>query len=221
MPLKIAHLSSELAPLAKVGGLGDVVGALSAEQSRRGHSVVVVLPGYGAHGIPASVVVKFLSSLVTIGSGGSIGREGGIVQLSATLAGTTTGTWLNFSVDAQGPGILPDWESWVYRDDEALLWSMNVGSGNAPAVWSLNNQGPLSIAGGRHTLMLVADLSSMVKGWFVGNFTPSVLRTESAEVADTFTTRLAGLLGRSGLEPGQGLVLTKTGSVPMSDSLVE
>ena len=31
-------------------------------------------------------VVKFLSSLVTIGSGGSIGREGGIVQLAATLA---------------------------------------------------------------------------------------------------------------------------------------
>jgi H+/Cl- antiporter ClcA len=30
--------------------------------------------------------VKFLSSLITIGSGGSIGREGGIVQLSATLA---------------------------------------------------------------------------------------------------------------------------------------
>lgn len=30
--------------------------------------------------------IKFLSSLVTIGSGGSIGREGGIVQLSATLA---------------------------------------------------------------------------------------------------------------------------------------
>jgi chloride channel protein, CIC family len=33
-----------------------------------------------------SAVVKFLSSLVTIGSGGSIGREGGITQLSATLA---------------------------------------------------------------------------------------------------------------------------------------
>ena len=30
--------------------------------------------------------MKFLSSLVTIGSGGSIGREGGIVQLAATLA---------------------------------------------------------------------------------------------------------------------------------------
>ena len=33
-----------------------------------------------------SGLVKFLSSLVTIGSGGSIGREGGIVQLAATLA---------------------------------------------------------------------------------------------------------------------------------------
>ena len=31
-------------------------------------------------------LIKFLSSLVTIGSGGSIGREGGITQLSATLA---------------------------------------------------------------------------------------------------------------------------------------
>ena len=31
-------------------------------------------------------LVKFLSSLITIGSGGSIGREGGITQLSATFA---------------------------------------------------------------------------------------------------------------------------------------
>lgn len=31
-------------------------------------------------------MVKFISSLITIGSGGSIGREGGITQLSATLA---------------------------------------------------------------------------------------------------------------------------------------
>ena len=31
-------------------------------------------------------LVKFLSSLITIGTGGSIGREGGITQLSATFA---------------------------------------------------------------------------------------------------------------------------------------
>jgi len=33
-----------------------------------------------------TAIIKFLSSLITIGTGGSIGREGGIVQLSATLA---------------------------------------------------------------------------------------------------------------------------------------
>ena len=38
-----------------------------------------------------SGLVKFLSSLVTIGSGGSIGREGGITQLSATLASKLAG----------------------------------------------------------------------------------------------------------------------------------
>jgi CIC family chloride channel protein len=33
-----------------------------------------------------SAIIKFFSSLITIGSGGSIGREGGITQLSATFA---------------------------------------------------------------------------------------------------------------------------------------
>jgi H+/Cl- antiporter ClcA len=33
-----------------------------------------------------SAVIKFVSSLITIGSGGSIGREGGITQLAATIA---------------------------------------------------------------------------------------------------------------------------------------
>jgi starch synthase len=45
-PLRIAHFGSEMAPVVKVGGLGDVIGALSREQARRGHSVVVVLPAY-------------------------------------------------------------------------------------------------------------------------------------------------------------------------------
>ena len=44
--LSIVHLASEFAPLAKVGGLADMVGALSAEQLRRGHRVRVALPGY-------------------------------------------------------------------------------------------------------------------------------------------------------------------------------
>jgi starch synthase len=45
-PLHVVHVTSEMAPLAKVGGLGDMVAALAGEQARRGHAVTVVLPGY-------------------------------------------------------------------------------------------------------------------------------------------------------------------------------
>ncbi len=51
--LSIAHVASEMAPLAKVGGLADVVAALAIEQARRGHHVLVVLPHYRTLTIPA------------------------------------------------------------------------------------------------------------------------------------------------------------------------
>ena len=44
--LRIAHIASEMAPIVKVGGLGDVVAALAAEQARRGHRVTVAIPAY-------------------------------------------------------------------------------------------------------------------------------------------------------------------------------
>ena len=44
--MKILMASTELAPLARTGGLGDVVEALPAELQHRGHEVSVVLPLY-------------------------------------------------------------------------------------------------------------------------------------------------------------------------------
>ena len=44
--MHIIHLSSELAPIAKVGGLGDVVYGLSKELVRQGHTVEIILPKY-------------------------------------------------------------------------------------------------------------------------------------------------------------------------------
>jgi CIC family chloride channel protein len=72
-----------------VGGLcaGLVLfwGLRLAGPQRSSNLLEVVVAGDGR--LPfRSAVVKFLSSLITIGSGGSIGREGGITQLSATLA---------------------------------------------------------------------------------------------------------------------------------------
>jgi starch synthase len=48
----IAHVASEMAPLVKIGGLGDVVGALAVEQARQGHRVTVALPGYPGVTLP-------------------------------------------------------------------------------------------------------------------------------------------------------------------------
>jgi starch synthase len=42
--MKIAHISSEVAPWCKSGGLGDVLGALPAAQARAGAQVAVFLP---------------------------------------------------------------------------------------------------------------------------------------------------------------------------------
>ncbi|MGL4460690.1 MAG: glycogen/starch synthase, partial [Planctomycetia bacterium] len=46
--MKILMCASEAAPIAKTGGLADVVGALSSELVRLGHDVRIVLPLYGS-----------------------------------------------------------------------------------------------------------------------------------------------------------------------------
>src|SRR5260370_28181158 len=45
-PLRICHVSSEFAPLAKTGGLADVTGALSRYLHAQGHDVRFFLPLY-------------------------------------------------------------------------------------------------------------------------------------------------------------------------------
>lgn len=42
----IVHIASELAPIAKVGGLADVIHGLSKELCRQGHHVEIILPKY-------------------------------------------------------------------------------------------------------------------------------------------------------------------------------
>lgn len=44
--MHIVHVASELAPLAKVGGLADVVLGLSREESWKGHDVDIIIPKY-------------------------------------------------------------------------------------------------------------------------------------------------------------------------------
>ncbi|KAK9832645.1 hypothetical protein WJX81_006656 [Elliptochloris bilobata] len=46
LPLRVVHVSVEMAPIAKVGGMGDVVTALARAVQEEGHHVQVMLPKY-------------------------------------------------------------------------------------------------------------------------------------------------------------------------------
>ncbi len=65
----------------------------------KGHGVPEVMEAVALHGgriRPVVVVIKALASSINIGSGGSVGREGPIVQIGAAL-GSTIGQWLHQS----------------------------------------------------------------------------------------------------------------------------
>lgn len=83
-----------LAPAA--GGL--IVGLITYRFAReaRGHGVPEVMEAVALRGgriRPRVVVAKMLASSVSIASGGSVGREGPIVQIGSAL-GSTLGQWL-------------------------------------------------------------------------------------------------------------------------------
>ncbi|MDQ3277398.1 MAG: glycogen/starch synthase, partial [Bacteroidota bacterium] len=44
--MEIIHVSAECYPVAKAGGLGDVVGALPKYQNQIGHNAKVIMPMY-------------------------------------------------------------------------------------------------------------------------------------------------------------------------------
>ncbi|GGG05734.1 glycogen synthase [Dokdonia pacifica] len=63
--MKIIHISAECYPIAKVGGLADVVGALPKYQNRIGHQATVLMPYYEtAYVKKATAVVDFCYNLV-------------------------------------------------------------------------------------------------------------------------------------------------------------
>ncbi|MEA4910122.1 MAG: chloride channel protein [Anaerolineaceae bacterium] len=77
--------------LPVIGGLivGPLIYYIAPEA--KGHGVPEVLTAIATHGgriRPIVVLVKALGSAITIGSGGSVGREGPIVQIGAALGST-------------------------------------------------------------------------------------------------------------------------------------
>ncbi len=89
---RIVHCASEMTPLAKVGGLGDVVGALAAEQARRGHHVIVAIPAYRMLAVPAGWTRRRLPARPVPWG---LGQEPAAFELVAPPAGGsgTDGPW--------------------------------------------------------------------------------------------------------------------------------
>ena len=82
-----------------VGGLlyGPLIQRFAREA--RGHGVPEVMLAVAENGgriRPPVTIVKALASAITIGTGGSVGREGPIVQIGAALA-STLGQWVRMS----------------------------------------------------------------------------------------------------------------------------
>ncbi|MFQ5407085.1 MAG: chloride channel protein [Anaerolineales bacterium] len=85
--------------LPAIGGLlgGPIIAYIASEA--KGHGVPEVMQAIAMHGSrirPRVVVAKVAASALCIGSGGSAGREGPIVQVGSAL-GSTIGQWLHLS----------------------------------------------------------------------------------------------------------------------------
>jgi len=80
----VAYLVKNYAPEAKGHGVPEVMDAIYYEHG---------------HIRPMVAIIKSLASSITIGSGGSVGREGPIIQIGAAF-GSTIGQWVG----------VPDWE---------------------------------------------------------------------------------------------------------------
>jgi len=66
--MEIVHIAAECYPVAKVGGLGDVVGALPKYQNNAGHQVRVVIPHYDTEFINNNEFDTVYSGFVKLGN---------------------------------------------------------------------------------------------------------------------------------------------------------
>ena len=65
--MEIVHIAAECYPVAKVGGLGDVVGALPKYQNRAGNQLRVVIPCYETRFIKENQFENVFTSSVQLG----------------------------------------------------------------------------------------------------------------------------------------------------------
>ena len=68
---QVVHIAVEMAPIAKVGGMGDVVTALARAVQDEGHEVQVIIPKYDV------ISYSQVGNGLWVWVGGGEGRNGG------------------------------------------------------------------------------------------------------------------------------------------------
>lgn len=73
------------------------------------------------------------------------------------LDGNTSNTYLNWTMDYEGPYPTPALDCLLLIDEYPFGWITSFADGDFPAFWVAINNGPNTIAGGRHTLINSVD----------------------------------------------------------------
>ncbi|THF87862.1 glycogen synthase [Deinococcus sp. KSM4-11] len=105
--MQVVHVGSEVFPYSRSGGLGDVLGALPAEQARLGAQVTVVSPWYaGLAGTPAPVWEGRMPEV-----SGALGNP--VVRLGEIVEGGVRYVFIGMGV-FERPGLYHDDDVWRY-----------------------------------------------------------------------------------------------------------
>ncbi|KAG0611259.1 hypothetical protein M758_7G127100 [Ceratodon purpureus] len=106
----IMHLASEMAPIAKVGGLGDVVTGLGRALQKKGHRVEVILPKYRDLDLSGIKNFKKLNKQF-------YSYFEGALHKNSVWSGMVEGLWVYF-IDPQHPAGLFDRDSVYCQPDD-------------------------------------------------------------------------------------------------------
>ncbi len=123
--MKIVHISAECYPVAKAGGLGDVVGALPKYLNRLGHDTSVVLPHYHNKWLQEAETELIYEASAPLGSSVFSFRVSRLVK-------PVLGFEL-YLIDIPGrfdrPGVYLDpWSGYPYWDEKERFFSFQIAA---------------------------------------------------------------------------------------------
>ncbi|MDB5019889.1 MAG: glycogen/starch synthase, ADP-glucose type [Pedobacter sp.] len=171
--MEIVHLSAECYPVAKVGGLADVVGALPKYQNRLGHIAKVVMPAYD---------LKFMheNEFEEVYDGwGKLGNRDFSVRI---LREKTNKLGFDLFL-VQIPGLLNRPKVYGYADDLERFFAFQVAALDWIEQWE--HKPDVIHCHDYHTGLVPFMMSNCVRYWKL-NVVPSVITIHNAEYQGQF-----------------------------------